>query len=1368
MLKQPLLFVCILLLYFTTSLYGQDDEFKYGLVAKYQSGGAVAQQIDTDIAFHWGKSAPHAQIAPSDWRAQWTGQILLRSVNAYRLHAQVNGTVNVKIDGREVLAVSTDESAWHSGEEVNLPPGFQNIEVSYQPSEAGAEVKLYWSNEDFAVEPIPSHQLFHTVDSSRLQLIEKGRQLVDAHHCENCHRSEKTIDHLETAPALWGVVSGTNPDWIVDKLLGKNPETQSDEMPHFGFTEKQAEDIAAYLHRLEAPFDLMTAPDSKVKKGEMNGNELFNSLGCLACHQVNGLGTDHPFSGGDLSHIGNKRSADWFATWLASPERINPNHRMPTFKLNRTERGLLAAYLASLGREEKTRFGRAQRASYTESSIRGQNLVKEFQCANCHKIPAIEATNQPAPPLHALTKDWENSCLSGKPDRDQQRPYFPQIERDAVKSYLSSLNGEAQSLSRYARGQQVLERRQCLACHARGGKSGLKSLAKDIVKATPALLGQTQLVIPPNLNAVGDKLQDEVLDVALSGKQDRVRADWLKVQMPKFQHSDEELEALKFYLTEHDRIPSQATQQHPKLELTDTELLLIGRKLVGAGGWSCIACHQIGDYVPKNTALGTRGSNLMEIGKRLRPEFYYRWTKAPIRVIPGMEMPSFTKPVLGVLEDDVHKQLGAIFKAMNDPRFKPPTNPSQVEQLWQVSKGESPRIVRDVFTVGEEDGGGTVARAFAIGFDNQHGVLLDLNQMTIRDWRFGDFARQKTIGKSWYWDLAGVPLAKGFVANSSFVLIDVNDNSVIKNLVGTSAERIAHLENYRVSGDQVVLNYKLQIQHDGSLTLPVVEEWQVTDLPMWTGFTRKITVGDIPEGWLMGVQRPALEKGLFNISAGLHNTAQALHIDDGSGVSIPEHQDGTATFEFEYRAEVAGEPTSLPLKETPLAITDKVTTWPGYVGERLRLPISVMPTSITQDEQGRVLTTSLKGDVVRISDSDKDGVEDKFELLQEGLSAPFGILADGQDILVTHKPEVLRLMDFDGDDQFETRMVIADGWGHSDNYHDWVTGPVFDNAGDLFVATGSDYSQPKRDRNLAKWRGKVIRSSQDGEISAYAHELRYPIGIATDAHGRIFTSDQQGVQNTFNEINHIVQGGAYGVPGQLDGDGVSHPKLPAVQIPHPWTRSVNGIFFLQADRESPFAGHGVGCEYNGKFLIRFTTQEVNGELQGACYPLTRPTWKADGETFLGPICGYAAKDGSVYIGSIYDSGWLGGPNVGEVVKLKPNGNYGNGIREIRAVSDGFEIEFIKPIDSTKGADSNHYSVSGYTRVWQGAYATDDSGRYSPEIQNVVLSDDHRVARLIIADLKPTFVYEFNVLDVGLDGEKLFPAFGAYTLKNIPQ
>ncbi|MCA8998148.1 MAG: hypothetical protein KDA80_14215, partial [Planctomycetaceae bacterium] len=892
-----------------------------------------------------------------------------------------------------------------------------------------------------------------------------------------------------------------------------------------------------------------------------------------------------------------------------------------------------------------------------------------------------------------------------------------------------------------------------------GMELGLASSAAKIAQTVPELAGHPQVLIPPSLNAVGDKLLDPVLKKAVSGDQDRARADWLKVQMPRFKHADTELADLVASLVSYDRIPDEAAQSHPEWNLPDDELLLTGRTLIGAGAFTCIACHQVGDYVPRNVAIGTKGSDLKNIGKRLRPEFYYRWTRDPLRVVPGMEMPAYKKPVPHVLDEDLHKQLAVVWRAVNDESFQAPTNPTQVEQFWQVSPDGPPRIVRDVFTVDKANGNGFIARAMAIGLPNKHALLLDLDDGTLRGWTYGDFARQRTEGKSWYWELAGSPVAEGLAPHSDWQ-IRFADGSMDLLFMKTPSQ--LKLDHYETRGDSVHIDWHAEFPADQTK----ISQFRVTETisPIQrgsqTGWKREVRATGLPPGASLGLGHNASWEGHFDASMNVKDSATER--ED----SLVWWSNDEGQLSVEYLAKVPGQPTIPVPEKVVLPFEEPITTLPGYTGQRLRLPETIMPTSITWDQNGKLVFTSLKGHVYRAIDTDKDGLEDELQTIEEGLAAPFGILTDGADLLVAHKPELLRLIDGNGDGRADERHVIADGWGYTDNYHDWTTGPVRGKNGEIFLALGSDYAQQKRDRQRAQWRGKVLRLGSNEQLSPFASELRYPIGIAADGQGRLFVTDQQGVQNTFNEINLVTEGGRYGVPGLLDEDVPE--KIPTtIQVPHPWTRSVNGIFFLPDSLDSPFAGHGIGCEYNGRFLVRFTTQFVDGAAQGAVYPFTRSDWESDLNTFLGPMSGAVSPTGDIYIGSIHDSGWLGGRNTGEIVRLKKTGNIPNGIREVRATHEGFAIEFVRPVNRDWATRTESYAISAYTRVWQGSYATDDSERHAPKIVDVKLAEDGTSALLTIPDRRIGFVYEFQLNGEGDSVKTLFPTFAAFTLNRIP-
>src|SRR5690606_21403008 len=128
---------------------------------------------------------------------------------------------------------------------------------------------------------------------------------------------------------------------------------------------------------------------------------------------------------------------------------------------------------------------------------------------------------------------------------------------------------------------------------------------------------------------------------AVSGEQPKPRMPWLKVRMPRFQHTKAEKSALVRYLISHDRIPDSAPAGKPiAAKSKESEAIVSGYTLIGAKGFSCVACHRVGTFEPRNVALGTRGSDLLMLGKRMRKSYYLRWTLSPQRIVPGMEMPS--------------------------------------------------------------------------------------------------------------------------------------------------------------------------------------------------------------------------------------------------------------------------------------------------------------------------------------------------------------------------------------------------------------------------------------------------------------------------------------------------------------------------------------------------------------------------------------------------------------------------------------------------------------------------------------------------------------------------------------------------------
>jgi mono/diheme cytochrome c family protein len=1348
-----------------------DDDFIPGLVARYTVGTNSVDRIDRDVQFDWGAHSPDARLPAGSFSATWTGKLLIRAEGKHAFHLYLNGEATIKLNGKTVVSGRRDTPGWIAGELIEVETSEPKIEIAYRRTGEQALVRLFWSSELFPTEPIPPQLFFRDAPHRNLDVIARGGELFQAYRCQACHRGEHD-EPAEPAPALAKHGSAIDRDWMIDWLMEPQRQTLHARMPQFGLSRGEAQIIAQHLLTPADDKAAETLPDGAdgseiIRRGEV----LFRSIGCLACHTRGDDGIATMQSGGDLSKVGQKRTAGWLYRWLKEPDKLNSDHRMPVFKLTDDERRSL---VLSLHADATKAPGLSTGQSLDLTTA--QKLIETARCAACHRIDGVKSAVVGINSLEQPVKDWSKACSEAAVDPKHIRPSYSLTadERLAIRAFVDSRTGPRSAESSFVMGERLLRQKGCVNCHERDAGRGIATIAGALARLDPDLAGQSEALVPPNLTAVGDKLRDEALGLAIAGRQKTNRLPWLRVRMPQFEHKPEEVATLLNFLVGHDRIPAGAPHSVRAANVAEAteknavplaEQRKTGQFLAGTRGFSCTACHKIANYEPRNVALATRGSDLYLVGQRMRPEYFVRWTRSPLRVVPGMEMPSFERPVSGILDGNIDQQLAALWAGLNDKSAAPKIDTSTIEQLLTVAPGEAPKIIREVFNVGDSRSPEFLPRAFAIGFDHGVNLLYDLDTMALRGWWTGDFARQRTSGKSWFWEPGTDKRLKAAPKAPDVALSKTGMENAPVIAAKRESGRFGRLMNYHAGVHRVGnadmadvwLRYRLVFPLEGGeIELSVVEavsRFQDRGSRAFPFVNRTIRVSNVPSGYDV----------VFSDNESNVQAKQYRHI-------IAKEQ--VAQIVITYRGgEAVDRHAVVPANLIP-SPPEPITCVPGYDGARLPLPMAIMPTALTWMADGTLAFCSLKGQVYLAKDTDGDGIEDKLILFEEGLAAPYGLIADGKDLIVAHKPELLRLRDSDGDGRAEVREVVADGWGYTEDYHDWTTGIVRDSKGNLYVGTGSDYAKPGRDREKSKWRGKVLRIDRSGQVTPLGHAFRYPTGIAITPDDQIFVSDNQGVQNTFNEINHLVAGASYGVPSLYEENPKAPVTLPAIQVPHPWTRSVNGLFFLPRANEGaghPFAGHGIGCEYDSRFLVRFTLQPVGNTFQGGVYPLSLPTPAGARDGFLGTLCGTVSPSGDIYIGSIYDSGWLGGPNIGDIVRLRPNGKLPVGIREIMAFENQFVISFTSPIDRAAAANRENYEISGYTRKWQGSYATPDSGRHQLAVESLDVAPDGLSVVLHVSKQQPGHVYEIACGKIGPESQPaLWPTVGHYTLNVIPK
>ncbi|HWB01071.1 MAG TPA: hypothetical protein VG713_21415, partial [Pirellulales bacterium] len=1376
----------------------EEPEYRPGLVARYADAhGNEAVRRDGDLQFAWDATAPDDRLEPIPFTATWRGRLFSIAPGKYQLKAFAAGRVRLTLEGKTLLDATVDTPQWLAAEPIELAYGYHPLAIDYSSNNGAARLGLFWSGPQFQLEPVPERHLFHLPADEPPSAFEHGRLLTRALRCAACHEFADERATL-SAPALDRLRGNLEPGWMVEWLSAKplaGGETVTRRMPHFDLTADDARAIVTYLHAVSnatpprTKFDPSLVPTPapepgkkkpkkpRTKPSAAEGQRLVNTIGCLACHRLDARGAQALFGGGDLTAIADKRPGDFFAHWLTKPEEINRSHRMPVFRLAAIEWADVAMFLATL--KGNTSAKPWQPALDDHDTInRGRRLVAEHRCGSCHVLPeAIQGEGPPRLRLSATSR-WDTSCL-GTPQAKSHRPGYQlsATQQAAVREYIQGAKPQASAID----GRFVLAERNCLGCHSRDLQPGIAANLEAVVAADGELSALLPTLAPPSLSGVGDKLHDDALAAAITLKNPPLRP-WLAIRMPKFPLAGDEMRALTDFLIGHDRVPDLPQQADDPT--SDPGQVLAARRLVTADGFGCTSCHKIGNSEPLNVALNAHGTDLTLLGERIRRPWFDRWVRNPARIVPRMEMPAIQLPVRGLLHDNVDEQLAAVWNTLNTPGFNPPPpGPVRIVRARNVAGVDEPAsVLTDLLEVGEK----VYIRPLIIGLPNRHNVLFDLESGRLANWWLGDTAMERTRGKAWYWTPGGDGLFAVELEAPEVSLSRAGKLSapLPQGQVAALLDSFSHTK----AGVSFACRYLFTTEQGQRRVIRIHQSIEPRGAE---GFVRRMRCHGLLNDETLVIQPFAALSAAEAARAGklpvqITIEGQAEPAADGKVSLSPASPGQSNEVAIVYSTSLSVDqfpvvPPSLPKPEVV-----KLDVVPGWSAVQLPLPAEEMPTGIDWRADGTLVFSSLKGRVCVAKDTDGDGLEDTVAPLSDDLPAPYGVAANADGTVdVICKYGLVRLYDSDGDGRAERSEIVADGWGMTTDYHDWAVGLPRDRNGDYIVALPCQ--QDQRDEAAARWRGEALRliprepTADDPRrfrVEPFAAGLRFPMGVAINHDGAIFASDNQGNYNPFNEINNLEPGQRYGFINKRDvRPGFNPPfQTAAIDLPHPWTRSVNGLCFLDTPASlkeqtkhnafGPFEGHLLGCEYTTLRLIRMTLERVGDVYQGAAYPFSIAP--ADRQpTFEGPVVSAVAPDGDLYVGNMRDSGWGGGQNTGSMVRLQFTGQVPLGIRTVRATHDGFVIEFTGEIDRRRAADTKQYSVLSYRRISTPAYGGENVDERAAHVRSVAVAPDARAVAIKLDALRAGHVYELRLGDVAAEGKPLHPAEAYYTLRRVP-
>ncbi|WP_305785632.1 family 16 glycoside hydrolase [Symbioplanes lichenis] len=387
-----------------------------------------------------------------------------------------------------------------------------------------------------------------------------------------------------------------------------------------------------------------------------------------------------------------------------------------------------------------------------------------------------------------------------------------------------------------------------------------------------------------------------------------------------------------------------------------------------------------------------------------------------------------------------------------------------------------------------------------------------------------------------------------------------------------------------------------------------------------------------------------------------------------------------------------------------------------------------------------------------------------YKKIATGLREPMGLkIVDGK-IYVSQKHELTELNDTNGDGTIDQYRRVAT-WPFDGNFHEFAFGLLYQDGYfylnlsvsiNLGGATTDPQGSPNRGTTL-----KINRST--GAVQYVAGGLRTPNGLNFGPDGDIFVLDNQGGWLPASKLVQIKQDrffGHYTNPdGPFDLKPVTQPVLwlPQNEI----ANSPSTPLMLSS---GPYAGQMLFGDVTYGGIQRAYLEKVGGQYQGAVFRLTQGLEMGVLRLSQGP-------DGALYAGGLGAGGNWGqeGKLTYGLQKLTPNGTSVFDIKAMRAVTDGFELEYTQPVsDATAAQLATRYRAKQWRYVPTPDYGGPKVDEETLTVTSATLSADKLKVTLKLAGLKPGRVVHVRSPRpfTSASGSSLWSTEAWYTLNSL--
>lgn len=438
------------------------------------------------------------------------------------------------------------------------------------------------------------------------------------------------------------------------------------------------------------------------------------------------------------------------------------------------------------------------------------------------------------------------------------------------------------------------------------------------------------------------------------------------------------------------------------------------------------------------------------------------------------------------------------------------------------------------------------------------------------------------------------------------------------------------------------------------------------------------------------------------------------------------------------------------------------------------------------------------------------GERPHYRKFAAGLHEILGLAYRDGALYCAQRGELTKLVDRNGDgiaDRYET--VYA--WPLSGHYHEYSFGPKVLADGSFMVTGNVSFGNSDwwAGQSTVPGRGWAMKITPSGEMKPFAAGLRSPCGIGT-VNGDFFYGDNQGDWMGSGFVMHLEEGDFAGHPASLrwaDQPGSSvkmrkeqvfsqvdprdnpnqkpeyikeepwttiyemskkYPgmgiKPPAVWLPH-GVLGVSTSEIIADDTQGafgPFAGQLFVGDQGMSKIARVFLEKVEGQYQGAAFDfrsgfrsgVLRMTWGNEGMVVGGTNRGWGSTGKEDYA----------------LERLIWTGQMPFEMKAVRAMPDGFEIEFTRPVTSETAENVENYVASSYTYKYHPVYGSPIIDYKELAVRGAKCSADGMRVRVVVDSLRAGYIHALapeGVLAAG-DNVPLLHGTAYYTLNTIPK